>query len=86
MANYNYYLFMDFAFHTGRTFSRKVSNRHFSTAVASADKVCGFIAQPTADFVCINDVNMSEDKFQVFRDRLLETFATVLPAKSRFEL
>ena len=86
MANYNYYLFMDYAFHTGRTFARKVSNRHFSTAVASADKVCGFIAEPTADFVCINDVNMSEDKFRVFRDRLLEAFAAALPVKSRFEL
>ena len=63
-----------------------MSNRHFSTAVASVDKVCGFIAEPTADFVCINDVNMSEDKFQVFRDRLLEAFAAALPVKSRFEL
>jgi hypothetical protein len=86
MDNYNYYLFMDYAFHTGRTFPRRVSNKHFSTAVASADKVCSFVAAPAADFVCINDVNMSEERFLLFRDRLLETFGKVLPDKSRFEL
>ena len=86
MDNFNYYLFMDYAFHTGRTFARKVSNRHFSTAVASAKKVCAFIAAPDADFACINDVNMSEDRFREFRDSLLEAFAAALPVKSRFEL
>jgi hypothetical protein len=86
MDNYNYYLFMDYAFHTGRTFARKVSNRHFSTAVASAKKVGAFISAPDADFACINDVNMSEDRFRVFRDSLLEAFAAAFPAKSRFEL
>ena len=84
--NYNYYLFMDYAFHTGRTFSRKVSNRHFSTAVSSAAKVCGFIGSPDADFVCINDVNMPEDRFRLLRDRLLEAFDKAFPAKSRFEI
>ncbi|MBO4757132.1 MAG: hypothetical protein J5577_01630 [Bacteroidales bacterium] len=86
MANYNYYLFMDYAFHIGRTFPRKVSNRHFSTAVASSRKVCAFIADPKTDFVCINDVNMSEDRFRMFRDSLLEAFNKVFPDKSRFEL
>ena len=84
--NFNYYLFSDYAFYTGRTFNRKVSNRHFSTAVATMDKVCSFIEEPSSDFACINDVNMSEDKYQLYRKRLLEAFERAFPEKSRFEL
>ena len=84
--NINFSLFADYAFYTGRTFPHRVSNRHFSTAVASPDKVCAFIASPTAAFACINDVNMPEDKYLQFRDRLLEAFAKAFPEKSRFEL
>ena len=84
--NFNYYLFSDYAFYTGRTFPRKVSNRHFSTTVASMDKVSRFIAAPTADFACINDVDMAEDKYMLFRGRLLDAFEAAFPEKSRFEL
>ena len=48
--------------------------------------VCSFIAAPKADFVCINDVNMPEDRFLMFRDRLMDAFDKAFPAKSRFEL
>lgn len=85
-SNMNYYLYMDYAFHTGRTFGRRVSNKHFSMAVATPDKVCGFIASPSADFACINDVNMPDDKFRSFRDSISEAFAKAFPLKSRFEL
>ena len=84
--NFNYYLFCDYAFYTGRSFGRKVSNKHFSTAVASMEKVCSFIASPSADFACINDVEMGGEKFVLFRDRLLAAFQEALPDKSRFEL
>jgi hypothetical protein len=84
--NFNYYLFCDYAYYTGRTFKRKVSNRHFSTAVASIGKVCRFIASPKADFACINDVNMSEEKYVQYRRRLLEAFVKAFPYKSRFEI
>ena len=84
--NFNYYLFSDYAFYIGRTFNRKVSNRHFSTAVASMDRVCSFIEKPTSDFACINDVNMSEDKYKLYRKHLLEAFDSAFPEKSRFEL
>ena len=84
--NFNYSLFVDYAYYTGRTFPHRVSNRHFSTALASVDKVCAFIASPDADFACINDVNMPGDKYLHFRDRLLTAFAEAFPDKSRFEL
>ena len=84
--NVNFYMFEDYAFHTGRTFRRRVSNTHFSTAVASLDKVRSFLTAPTSDFVCINDVNMPEDKYKAYRDGLLEAFESAFPRKSRFEL
>jgi len=84
--NLNYYLFQDYAFHTGRAFPFKVSNRHFSTALAPVDRVCAFLEDPSTDLVCINDVNMPEERFLMYRDRLLESFAKVFPSGSRFEL
>ena len=84
--NVNFSVFADYAYYTGRTFPHRVSNRHFSTAVASPEKICAFIAAPTAGFACINDVNMPEEKYLLFRDSLLEAFGKALPEKSRFEL
>lgn len=84
--NINFYVFPDYAFYKGRTFRRKISNRHFSTKVASADKVCAFLANPDRDFVCINDVNMSPDKYLLYRTKLLAAFEEAFPQKSRFEL
>lgn len=84
--NFSFYLFVDYAHYCGKTFRRKISNRHFSTAVAPVEKVCGFLERPDADFVCINDVNMSEERYGRYHDLLLETFEKVLPSKSRFEI
>ena len=84
--NYSHYLFVDYAHYCGRTFRRKISNRHFSTAVAPVEKVCAFLEHPDADFACINDVNMSADKYDRYHDLLLAAFERVLPAKSGFEL
>ena len=86
MDNYNYYLYVDYAFYQGRTFGRKVSNKHFSTAVASIAGVCSFLKHPTADFVCINDVEMPEEKYEAYRDALLSCFGSILPEKSPYEL
>ena len=84
--NFNFYLFTDYARYTGRTFDRKVSNRHFSLAVATPERICRFLEAPTADFACINDVNMPQAKYLLFRDWLLEGFERAFPDKSRFEL
>lgn len=86
MENYNHYLFADYAYYTGRTFRRKVSNRHFSTAVAPIGRVCRFLLHPDRDFVCINDVNMPQERFAAYRDAVVAAFERALPAPSRFEL
>lgn len=84
--NYNQYIFVDYMYFKGRTFRKKISNRHFSLAVANVDKICRFIADPDRAFVCINDVEMSDEKFAASRSRILAAFDSVFPQKSRFEL
>ena len=55
-------------------------------AVASLDEITSFLRNPSKTFVCINDVQMSEEKYCNYRKALLEAFDSALPTKSRFEL
>ena len=79
------YLFSDYLFYQGRTVSRRISNRHFSLAAASDKTISAFLHSPDAKFVCINDVNMSDAKYERTRASLIGAFEEVFPEKSRFE-
>lgn len=79
------YLFSDYLFHCGKTVRRKISNRHFSLAASSVGSIASFLNAPDRKLVCINDVTMSDDKFDMVQKALLETFEGILPEKSRFE-
>lgn len=83
--NVNQYLFHDYLYHKGQVVRKRLSNKHFSVAVAGADKICSFLRKPTASFCCINDVHLSERRFTEMRDAILETFEEIFPEKSRFE-
>ena len=85
-ANYNQYLFLDYMYYQGKARSRKLSNKHFSLAAHSIDKICDFLRNPSRKMVCINDVHMTNDKFLFCRERLLAAFEEILPEKSRYEL
>ena len=84
--NLLHYVFLDYLFYQGKAVNERHSNKHFSLAAASSSKIAAFLAAPTSDFVCINDVQMSEDRFVKTRQSLLESFERLLPEKSRFEL
>lgn len=84
--NHNIYLFLDYIHHTGRSVNRRMSKKHFSLAVSGIGKICRFIENPSCDFVCINDVEMSAEKFNESRKVILSSFERAFPAKSRFEL
>ncbi len=79
------YLFSDYLFYQGRTVSRKISNKHFSLAASSEAAVSSFLHAPDRKFVCINDVNMSDVKYEKIRASLIAAFEEVFPEKSRFE-
>ena len=84
--NHNQYLFTDYLFYRGETVRKRVSNRHFSLAVSTVGKICAFIADPDEDMACINDVGMSDEKFDALRIAILDSFEKAFPHKSRFEL
>ena len=85
-ANYNQYLFLDYMYYQGKARNRKLSNKHFSLAAHSIDKICDFLRKPSRKMVCINDVHMTNDKFLLCREKLLAAFEEILPEKSRYEL
>ena len=83
--NLNQYFFLDYMYYEGILTSEKISNKHFSTAVASAKKIASFIRNPYRAFCCINDVKMGEEKFDVMRRCIVEAFEARFPKPSRFE-
>lgn len=84
--NLNQYIFTDYLYYTGRTIQKKLSKKHLSMGSTSMDRVEDFILHPTTDFVCINDVNMSQERFLEGRNRLLAAFEKLLGEKCDFEL
>jgi len=79
------YLFSDYAFLTGRAVAKRLSNKHFSLASAAAGAIASFLAAPTHNFVCINDVKLSEEKQSIFRETILDSFQKRLPTPSKYE-
>lgn len=80
------YIFSDYMFYQNKTVRRRISNKHFSLAATSEKKIVDFLSAPDRKFVCINDVNMSEDKFLRMRATIVKAFDSLLPVRSRFEL
>lgn len=77
------YVFLDYLFYKGQAVNQRHSNKHFSLAAASASKIAAFLAAPTSDFVCINDVQMSEERFVKTREIILDSFERLLPSGQR---
>ena len=83
--NFNQYLFLDYLYYQGLTVRGKISNKHLSPAVYSAEKIASNILSPKTKLICINDVHMSDEDYVRYRDLILEAFDVHFPAPSRFE-
>lgn len=83
--NYNQYLFTDYLYFKGTLIDRRIRCKHFSMALASIDSITSFLHAPSAPLVCINDVQMPQDKYLECRRALLKAFDEVLPQRSIFE-
>ena len=83
--NLNQYLFLDYMNYKGLVIREKISNKHFSVAVASPDSIRDFLHNPTRNLVCINDVRLSEERYEQLRGAILDAFQSTFPSKSRFE-
>lgn len=76
--NVNQYLYTDYLYYTGRTIQQSRSKRHFSLAATSIAEIESFLSAPTAQFACINDVNMPHEKYLECRRRLIAAFEKLL--------
>ena len=83
--NLNQYLFLDYQLYKGRMVNEKISNKHYSVAVASPEKLKSFILSPTRNLMCVNDVHLSEERYMKLRSAMIEAFELKFPQKSRFE-
>ena len=85
-ANMNQYLYLDYAFYSGKMISERISCKHFSAAVTSPSRLRRFIRKPYRKFLCINDVRLGEQKFNQMQSAVIKAFEERFPQKSRFEL
>jgi hypothetical protein len=83
--NLNQYLFLDYQLYKGRMINEKISNKHYSVAVTSPEKLKSFILSPTRNLMCVNDVRLSEERYLKLRSAMIEAFEQKFPQKSRFE-
>ena len=84
--NLNQYLYLDYMYLKGKILNERLSKKHFSVGVVSTSKLRSFIEQPTHKLVCVNDVQLSEERYEELRSVLLDSFERVLPNKSKFEV
>lgn len=79
------YIYLDYMYHKDLIIPEKISNKHFSVALASAGRLKDFLLEPDRKLVCINDVKLSDKKYDELREAIHEAFETKFPKKSRFE-
>ena len=85
-ANLNQYLFLDYQYYKGRMTGEKISNKHFSVALTSPEKLKNYILDPSKKLLCVNDVHLSEKRYELLREAMISAFEIRFPNKSRFEI
>ena len=84
--NLNQYLFLDYMNYKGLVIRKKISNKHFSVSVASPQELKSFLQNPDRNLVCINDVHLSDKRYEALRNAILDAFESAFPVKSKYEL
>lgn len=84
--NLTQYLYLDYLYYMGRASGKKISNKHYSLAFGNLKGIAAFLQNPTHKMVCINDVHLSPEKFETYRQALTTAFEIRFPQKSSFEL
>ena len=83
--NLNQYLFLDYLYYKGLIIREKISNKHISVGITSISKIKSAILNPSANLLCINDVHLSEKRYEEMRKAVLDAFEEKFPQKSKFE-
>ena len=69
----------------GRLENRRLSKRHISVGMVSASQLRNAIVNPTRDLLCVNDVQLSEERYAELRKALLDAFEERFPQQSKYE-
>lgn len=83
--NLNQYLYLDYMFLRGKIVRERLSKKHFSVGIASTAKLRRFVERPTKKLTCVNDVQLSEERYAELRKVLLDAFEVRFPQKSKYE-
>lgn len=85
-GNINMTFFLSYMYHKSLVINERVSCGHISLAATSESKLIQSIGSPKRRFLCINDVRLSEEKYELYRKVMTEAFEKRFPSKSRFEI
>ena len=83
--NISQYVYLNYMYLNGYLENRRLSKRHFSLGITSTEKLRRFLLNPTKTFTCLNDVQLSEERYEELRKVVLDAFETLFPNKSKYE-
>lgn len=83
--NVSQYLFTDFLYLSRRAVARRLSNRHISLSTATPRRLTAAITAPDRKLLCLNDVEMSQERFLALREAIHQAFSARFPEKSSYE-
>ena len=84
-SNLNQYLDLNYMYLKGNLINEKLSKKHFSVGIVSAEKLRNFIEHPTHKLTCINDVQLTDARYKELQETLLDAFNNLLPNTSKYE-
>ena len=84
--NLNQYLYLNYMYLKGKIINKRLSKKHFSVGVVSPSKLRKFITKPTHKLACINDVQLTEERYEELRKIQIEAFEELFPTKSKYEI
>ena len=83
--NVNQYVFSDYQLLSGQAVARRAPSRHLSLSAVTPATLAASIRQPRQKILCLNDVDMTQQRFEMLRAAMLSAFQEHFPDKSRYE-
>lgn len=85
ISDVNQWVFKEWQLASGNFYPRKL-NIGKSIAAYNIDDACECIRKQKAHMMCLNDTEMSQEEFENAKLKIIQSFETILPEKSSFEL
>ena len=83
--NVTQYTYLNYQYYKGLMIRERISSKHCSAALMSPEKLASYILCPERKILCINDVRLSDSRYEALRTVVHESFEKLFPSKSRFE-